>query len=486
MIRKNVISTYVKCLTFCLSFLMISFSSSDNRSQYSIPWNAYSVTAGDIDQDGDNDIVVGHNYSSQTQWSGVSILLNDGSGLFELYDSVFLYGWQPDILMQNIDTVSNYEIIAKYEDAQNENEYIAIISDFNLSDISYFSLDTYKGVNLKTIGDINDDGFNDIVFASNSGQFWGVMYNDGTGSFSNPEYHYVNGYYPSAIACKDLNDDNRDDIVVCGQSTEVYFSYPEGFQPMVLETGDFKDGVSIVDFNLDGENDILTFVDYPIGSVTGLVMYQNQGNNILDTLDQLYFPFSSSNYFVTDFDNDSLMDILFQLGDYSGYVIYYNQGNFQLADSQFVALPPSDPEEAWRNCYCADMDGNGYNDIITVKTLNAYLPDNLEILFNDGHGHFGEDPVAIIESPYSRLKTPNLFFYPNPAKSHFTLQSQLLEQDDCKLEVYNLAMGKVKTLKIKKGKATVEINTQNWTKGIYLIMIERRGKIEAAEKLIIN
>jgi FG-GAP repeat len=97
-----------KTILIAISIFLLSFTISDNRSQYSIPWNAYSVTAGDIDQDGDNDIVVGHNYSSQTQWSGVSILLNDGNGLFELYDSVFLYGWQPDILMQNIDTVSNY------------------------------------------------------------------------------------------------------------------------------------------------------------------------------------------------------------------------------------------------------------------------------------------------------------------------------------------------------------------------------------------
>ena len=92
-----------------------------------------------------------------------------------------------------------------------------------------------------------------------------------------------------------VNKSRPDDIVVCGGNTEVYFSYPDGFQLETLETDEPKDGLSIVDFDLDGKNDILTFIDYPIVNVTGLVMYKNHGNNIFDTLDQLYFPFSSSN-----------------------------------------------------------------------------------------------------------------------------------------------------------------------------------------------
>lgn len=150
---------------------MVSFSVSDTRSRYNIPRVAYSVTAGDIDMDGDNDIVVGHNYSSQTQWSGVSILLNDGYGHFSIYDSIFLFGWQPSILLCNLNTEPQKEIIAKYEDSQNENKYIAIINNFDPYDISYESLDTFEGVESKTIGDINGDSNIDIIVLSNNGQF---------------------------------------------------------------------------------------------------------------------------------------------------------------------------------------------------------------------------------------------------------------------------------------------------------------------------
>ena len=102
MIKRPVISVLA-----LIALLMVSFSVSDSRSRYNIPRVAYSVTAGDIDMDGDNDIVVGHNYSSQTQWSGVSILLNDGNGSFSLYDSVFLYAGQSDVLMGNLNSSSN-------------------------------------------------------------------------------------------------------------------------------------------------------------------------------------------------------------------------------------------------------------------------------------------------------------------------------------------------------------------------------------------
>jgi hypothetical protein len=173
-------------------------------------------------------------------------------------------------------------------------------------------------------------------------------------------------------------------------------------------------------------------------------MYENLGNNLFDTLPEFYFGQISSRIFVTDFNNDSLQDVLFQLSDKSGYNIYYNQGDFQLADSQFVALPPSNPQEGWRNCYCADMDGNGFNDILTVKTLYVYLPDNLEILFNDGSGNFQEEPITKIQYPIAEYKNP-ISIYPNPFKEKTTIQIYTSRYDYIKLEIFDLKGSLIKT-----------------------------------------
>jgi hypothetical protein len=481
----------MKKYIFILLFLvLIAFKAGDNKSKYNVPLAAWSVTAGDIDLDGDNDIIIGHNYCSQTQWSGVSYLINSGDGTFFLNDSIYLYSWQTHIYAVNINSGPFPEIIARHY--ENETQYMAVLK----YEQGNYVTNLYSmpfGISGDNIGDINGDGFIDIIVYSSdwNNRFWGVMYNDGTGNFSNPVYQYITDYFPRTLACGDLNGDNWDDIVVCGQSTEVYFSYSDGFQLLVLETDNYKEGVSIVDFDLDGDNDILTFVGIPFVNVTSLIMYENKGNNILDTLEEFYFQPMSSRFFVTDFNNDSLQDILFQLSDKSGYIIYYNQGDFQLADSQFVALPPSNPQEGWRNCYCADMDGNGYNDIITVKTLYVYLPDNLEILFNDGNGNFVEDPVTNIETPEPESPNP-LSCYPNPFTTETTFQFTIKETALAELSVYDL-QGRIITYLTKNAKKgeNYKIKWDGFDEGgnpckhgLYIAYLKVNGKICQSVKLI--
>ncbi len=488
-----------KIILILLFLIFISFKTGDNKSNYTVPRAAYSVTAGDIDMDGDNDIVVGHKTAWQNTNPTLTLLENINNGLFEVIDTSNSFcGYQENILLININIDSFPDIISFMCDFSSgvAERYIRIFYNnygaFNLfQDFPLNNNEVFSDINF---GDINGDFSNDIIVASGNGHFWGVLYNDGAGNFPEPEYHYVTDYYPYYIASGDLNGDGRDDIVVCGQSTEVFFSYPGGFQSLLLETNNFKEGVSIVDFDLDGDNDILTFVGIPFVNVTSLIMYKNQGNNSFDTLEDFYFQPISSKFFVTDFNNDSLSDILFQLSDKSGFVIYYNQGNFQLADSQFVALPPSSPQESWRNIYCADMDGNGFNDIIAIKTIFVQIPDNLIILFNDGNGNFVEDPITDIQSPNFKLQTSNLSCYPNPSRSFGTTISFSLEKNtfvtlqilDIKGTLINtlinneLLSGKHKT--IWNGKT---LNGKKVNAGLYLVRLKSGWNIYT-QRIVVN
>ncbi len=482
---KSKLVIFIRHTSLLIPLLVLSFSTGDNKSYYSIPLAAWSVTAGDIDQDGDNDIIVGHNYSSQN-WSGVSITINYGNGIMSFNDSVFIYGGQSNILLENLNSGLNKEIVCNHIDTINDNTFIAIIEDYNLNDISYFNLNTDESIGYRTVGDINGDGFTDIIFASHIGQFWGIIYNDEFGNFSLPEYHNVSDYYPSAIACGDLNEDCRDDIVICGQNTEVYFSYPQGYQCLVLETYNFKEGVSIEDFDLDGDNDILTVVGIPVANVTSLIMYENHGNNLFDTINEFYFQPMSDRFFVTDFDNDNLQDILFQLSNKTGFIIYYNQGDFQLSDSQFVSLPPSNPQEAWRNCCSADIDGNGYNDIIAVKTLNVYLPDNLSILFNDGQGNFVEDPITGNEIPNSEIQEPNITCYPNPFNGSTCINYILDNKATVIVYLFDYSGKPIMSFDygtMDKGSYFFKFSSYGLSSGIYIFSLEVNGNICDSKKM---
>ncbi|MCF8235117.1 MAG: T9SS type A sorting domain-containing protein [Bacteroidales bacterium] len=409
------------------------------RSRYIIPRAAYSVASNDIDLDGDMDIVVGHNYCFQTNWSGVSILLNDGFGCFDLYDSVYLYGWQPDVQVKDMDDESFLEIIAKKEDSELENQFMAIINDFDLANTSFFTLNTYTGFGYKSGGDIDDDGYFDVVIASNSGQFWGVLYNDGTGSLSQPDYHDVEGYFPSALACGDLNEDGRDDVVVCGQKTEVYFSYPGGFESLLLEQSDSKTGAFVEDFDFDGDNDLITFRSIPIANISVLKTYENLGGGVFDNPEYFSFNAYSVKSFLSDLNNDSLPDAIFTLLDNTGLVVYYNQGDFQLGDSSFIPLESYGQYEGARNCAFADFDGNGFNDIAITRQAQIQLPDNLVILFNDGNGNFGEDPITEINNSQKVSCRYFLSCYPNPFSEELTFEIELLDKyNNIYLNIYNL------------------------------------------------
>lgn len=468
-----------------------------SQSNYRIPRAAESVTVADIDLDGDNDIVVGHKTAWQATNPTITFLENINNGVLNILDTSNVFcGYQEHIIAADFNNDNFADIVAFMGDLSSGiiERYVRIFYNYNgeFELFQEFPLNTDEVFSDIYWGDINGDYSNDIIVASGNGQIWGVLYNDGYGALLQPEYQYVTDYFPNSITCGDLNNDNRDDIVVCGQSTEVYFSYPDGFQSQVLEIDDYKQGSSIIDFDQDGDNDILTSVGIPFVDITSLIIYENQGNNTFIRHEEFYFQPSSYRFSVTDFNNDSLADILFLLSDHSGYIIYYNQGNFQLADSLFVALPPSDPEEARRNCYCADIDGNGYNDIITVKTLNVPLCDNLSILFNDGNGNFVENPVTGI-SQIENTSLQNLICYPNPFTTETTFEFIINEPVQAELSVYNLQGQLTKCIinNIQKGGQNNKIKWDGLDTGgkpckpgPYFALLKINGEVRESFKLI--
>ena len=85
---------------------------------YKVPREAASVCAADIDMDGDNDIVVGHLFNSQTNWTGISILINNSLVPMEL-DSFFLNGQHRSVIIQFLDNNSFPDLISQSWDGTN-------------------------------------------------------------------------------------------------------------------------------------------------------------------------------------------------------------------------------------------------------------------------------------------------------------------------------------------------------------------------------
>ncbi len=489
---KTSITKHIPLLLIAI-LVGLSFTTDRHRSRYKIPLAAYSVTAGDIDVDGDNDIIVGHNYNFQINWSGITMMNNDGLGVFA-QDSFFLNGNHSNVELGYINSNAFPDLITQVWN--DTNTQIGIVFDLACNESYTTAIDINDYAQDIVVGDINNDNLNDIIFASHKGHFWAVLYNEGDGIFSVPEYHYVYTYFPLAIACDDLNQDGRDDIVICGQKTEVYFSYPNGFVSLLLETGGCKEEVAIVDFDLDGKKDILSFMGIMMPGtpgITTLLMYKNLGNNTFDTIPEFYFLPMSNEYFVADFNNDTLQDILFLLSNQTGCIIYHNQGDFQLGDSLFVPINTYEYEGP-RNCFCGDMDGNRYNDIVITRLAQIPLPDNLVILFNNGKGHFEEEPMLSVEDPITDNHQVVLSCYPNPFSSHTTFS--ITPQDNntpIAISIYNLQGQLIQSLtpQNRKGADTYTLTWQGQdhsgntcAPGTYIAVLSVNGKTQQLVKLI--
>ena len=460
-------------LLTCL--VLLAFTTGDPKSEYYLPPLAYSVYSDDIDLDGDNDIVTGHNYYSG--WSGVSILLNDSNGYFDFYDTIYLYGGQPDVQIANLNDNPVKEIIAIYEDAQNENIYIAVINDFNTNNISYFSLETYEGFGILSHGDFNGDGYNDIIIASNF--FWGVLYNDGTGNFSLPVY-YDTEFPIMDIAVGDINGDSIDDILFGGYHLEIHYGTPSGFDYQFLDY--YRGKVELFDIDFDGDLDIAT--NFAFGQ-TIILLYENTGNNNFILYQQQTLQGTLGSFVVSDFDKDSLGDYM-TFEEYA-LLIFYNKGDFLLQE------PESFPISflAYGRHLMKDLDNNQYEDLIILhNTYSATTIPALHILFNDGNGNFVEDPVTTIINP-NKKEQISFSVFPNPVNSQATISFSIKKPAQVNLALFDITGKPVKQIlqntAFTAGKHSVPFKTDNkLQKGIYFIIMDIDNKYNQSIKIIIN
>lgn len=122
-----------------------------------------------------------------------------------------------------------------------------------------FGLETYDTI---AAGDFNNDGNLDVVGAPGAG-YVRVFYGSGTGTFSSPQTLTATGSYAGSLLAKDMNGDNIPDVVVSIETTNqvnVFLSNGDGSFASVrsASTGNTPYQVVAGDFNNDGGMDFAT------------------------------------------------------------------------------------------------------------------------------------------------------------------------------------------------------------------------------------
>lgn len=222
-----------------------------------------SVAVGDFNGDGIPDLVVANNGDYT-----VSILLGNGDGTFQPHVD-FATGPGP-----NFAAIADFNRDGKLDvivaDSGNGGQQVSVLlGNGNGTFKPHKDYMTAQGTTSVAIGDLNGDGYADIVTADYYSSAVSVLLGNGDGTFQ-PEVAYPTGSGgPLGVAIADFNGDGKADLAVadcaCGaiygiDTVKILLGNGDGtFQPYVgYGAGASPASLVVGDFNGDGRTDVAT------------------------------------------------------------------------------------------------------------------------------------------------------------------------------------------------------------------------------------
>jgi gliding motility-associated-like protein len=264
--------------------------------------NASSVDAVDVDGDGDTDVMIRPGYA-----------LNDGTGQFgaavtlpetgEEYTLGDINGdGHPDIAAVDFSTSIHPNVLVFLGDGAGAFERVA-------------KFEVTSQVRGLGIVDANLDGRLDIVVAgplSSQGKFE-VLLGDGTGFMTNAVAKYPLSTAPRDVVKGDFNKDGEMDVVFCHSSgtnnVSVFFGVGQGRfikSNANYTAGPFPFQIITIDYNKDGNPDLVTFNQSANSSVT---VFTNNGSGLFTALPDIPLATTQGRITSGDFNKDSNPDL---------------------------------------------------------------------------------------------------------------------------------------------------------------------------------
>ena len=192
--------TLVAMMVSMTMLSMIPAASASQITQYAVQRDPHYVDTGDLDCDGDNDIV-----ASSSMGFYLTSMFNDGSGGFPDRQDIFIAGGVGDSQRQNI-----------FQTANSQQIQIADIDGDQMPDIVYFQ------ENVRFVGET-------FVRPANLTVIWGEC-NKNTHQWDRDIIEIPSHPFSQGMDVGDIDDDGDDDIVLATMTPDGGQTYVEVFK----------------------------------------------------------------------------------------------------------------------------------------------------------------------------------------------------------------------------------------------------------------
>jgi len=379
------------------AYIFYGGSSMDNTADVTFNgeggWFGVSVsTAGDVNNDGFDDVIVGASWYNDT--TGRAYLYYGGSSMNNSADITFYGGSEDKRFGKSVSTAGDVNndgfddvIVGAFGFYRTGRAYIYYggSSMDNMADVTFNGegVNNHFGLSVSTAGDVNNDGFDDVIVGA-----------EGYNSSADRAYIYYGG----------SSMDNMADVTFNGEGVNNHFGYS------VSKAGDV---------NNDDFDDV----------IVGAIGYNSWAG-------RAYIYYGSSSM-------DSTADVTFNgEGEYN-----YFGGSVSTA---------------------GDINNDGFGDVI----VGAYGYNHYT-----GRAYIYSDPAALDSVELTHLSPKDFALfpnYPNPFNPSTKIGYRIPEQSFIKIEVINLlgqSVGVLVNREKQAGFHEATWNAKNLPSGIYLISI---------------
>lgn len=328
-----------------------------------------AVAIGDVNGDGRNDVVMttGSYSDPDNDYKLFVFPQNEAGSLVTPSKYSTGYGFSglyQSVAVGDLNSDSRTDVVVGSDDA------VGILHQNTSGSLDPMNTVTTAPCSLVRVGDVNDDGRDDIICVGWSGNVTIIAQTAG-GELGTPQTYPValGGYNDLEIG--DVNGDNLTDVITMsgqgfGDNIGILLQNTSGGldPPVYYDLGgdELTDGLGIGDVDNNGLNDVVVTVSGNYG-----IFYQN-GSGTLDSAVNLNGYGHAGPVDVADIDNDGREDIVSIQSGWQHLELIRQQTGGALGQSELYLAPYFNITSP-HGLAVGDIDGNGIKDVVKAEAI---------------------------------------------------------------------------------------------------------------------